>query len=157
MESAGRPVFAQALRGVLCGAFVTHRRKPREPGVPTAEERALLMEYPGKGKSLNSSVFGIKSRQSVALIVKGAARATGLLQKLTFQEKRFSAQCLRHAFATRCYENGMSLLTLKKLLGHRFIATTLTYVYTSMHACAVEYARTNPFTGSPSASPDSRM
>lgn len=41
---------------------------------------------------------------------------------------RFSAHSLRHAYATRCYENGMDLLTLKSYLGHRSLNSTRIYV-----------------------------
>lgn len=39
-----------------------------------------------------------------------------------------SAHSLRHAYATRCYENGMDLLTLKSYMGHRSINSTCIYV-----------------------------
>ena len=39
-----------------------------------------------------------------------------------------SAHSLRHAYATRCYENGMDLLTLKSYLGHRSLNSTCIYV-----------------------------
>lgn len=41
---------------------------------------------------------------------------------------RLSAHSFRHAYATRCYENGMDLLTLKAYLGHGSINSTCIYV-----------------------------
>lgn len=41
---------------------------------------------------------------------------------------RISAHSLRHAYATRCHENGMDLLTLKAYLGHRSLNSTCIYV-----------------------------
>jgi len=35
---------------------------------------------------------------------------------------------LRHAHATHCYEAGMDLYTIEKLLGHATLATTNDYV-----------------------------
>lgn len=41
---------------------------------------------------------------------------------------RLSAHSFRHAYATRCYENGLDLLTLKAYLGHSSINSTCIYV-----------------------------
>ena len=41
---------------------------------------------------------------------------------------RISAHSFRHAYATRCYENGMDLLTLKAYMGHNSINSTCIYV-----------------------------
>lgn len=43
-------------------------------------------------------------------------------------DSRLCAHSLRHAYATRCYENGMDLLTLKSYLGHKSIHSTCIYV-----------------------------
>ena len=46
--------------------------------------------------------------------------------------KRFSMHVLRHTFATRCIERGVSVKALQRLLGHANIATTLDiYVHVS--------------------------
>ena len=39
-----------------------------------------------------------------------------------------SAHSFRHAYATRCYENGMDLLTLKSYMGHNSINSTCIYL-----------------------------
>lgn len=44
-------------------------------------------------------------------------------------EHRFTCHTFRHAFATYHYEDGTDLLTLKALLGHRSISSTLLYVH----------------------------
>ena len=41
---------------------------------------------------------------------------------------RISAHSFRHAYATRCYENGMDLLTLKSYMGHNSINSTCIYL-----------------------------
>lgn len=43
-------------------------------------------------------------------------------------DSRLSAHSFRHAYATRCYENGMDLLTLKAYLGHASFDSTCIYV-----------------------------
>ena len=43
-------------------------------------------------------------------------------------EKRFSCHSFRHAFGTHSYENGIDLLTLKALLGHKSLNSTTIYV-----------------------------
>lgn len=50
------------------------------------------------------------------------------LRRSLGMDSRFSAHSLRHAYATRCYENGMDLLTLKSYLGHKSINSTCIYV-----------------------------
>ena len=51
-----------------------------------------------------------------------------LLRKSLGIDSRISAHSFRHAYATRCYENGMDLLTLKAYMGHNSINSTCIYV-----------------------------
>jgi len=50
------------------------------------------------------------------------------LRKSLGIDSRISAHSFRHAYATRCYENGMDLLTLKAYMGHNSINSTCIYV-----------------------------
>ena len=50
------------------------------------------------------------------------------LRRSLGMDASISAHSLRHAYATRCYENGMDLLTLKSYLGHRSLNSTCIYV-----------------------------
>ena len=43
--------------------------------------------------------------------------------------KRLTCHSFRHAFGTHLYENGTDLLTIKALLGHRSISSTVIYVH----------------------------
>ncbi len=42
---------------------------------------------------------------------------------------RLTCHSFRHAFGTHLYENGTDLLTIKELLGHRSLGSTLVYVH----------------------------
>lgn len=43
-------------------------------------------------------------------------------------KKKFTAHTLRHSFATHLLEDGMNILTIKDLMGHQRIETTMVYL-----------------------------
>jgi site-specific recombinase XerD len=43
--------------------------------------------------------------------------------------KHITAHCLRHSYATHLLEDGLNIMSLKELLGHAFIETTLVYLH----------------------------
>ena len=50
-------------------------------------------------------------------------------------EHRLTCHSFRHAFGTHLYENGTDLLTIKHLMGHKSLASTLIYIHlASYHA-----------------------
>jgi site-specific recombinase XerD len=106
------------------------------------ETLALLKTWIG-GKGPGDSVFDLSDRQ-IARIVEEAGEITGIAAKYEGMDRRFSPHSLRHSFATHCYENGMKLFTLKKLMGHEFLGTTLIYVETAMKFEVEEYMRAGP-------------
>lgn len=88
-------------------------------------------------------VFPITDRQIERLVEKWGKK-TGLLQKYEAMGRNLTPHSFRHAFATHCYENGMDLFTLKKLIGHDYLDTTEIYIEPSIAVWRAEYARTHP-------------
>lgn len=105
--------------------------------------RQLKSWQEDEGKKLADSLFGIQLRQ-IRRVVEEAGEITGISQKYEAMGRVFSAHSLRHAFATHCYESGMRLPTLQKLLGHDYILTTMIYLYVSHQSDIEEYERTHP-------------
>lgn len=87
-------------------------------------------------------VLDIEERQ-VARVVKKYGQKLGLVQKYEQMGRSFSPHSLRHSMATHCYENGMDLFTLRKLLGHEFLSTTEMYIETAMKRRRRVYRRTH--------------
>lgn len=51
-------------------------------------------------------------------------------------ERRLTCHSFRHAFGTHLYENGSNLLTIKALLGHKSLNSTLIYVQLASNVTA---------------------
>lgn len=54
-------------------------------------------------------------------------------------ERRLTCHSFRHAFGTHLYENGTDLLTIKTLMGHKSLTSTMIYIHLASNstACAV--------------------
>ena len=61
------------------------------------------------------------SQRGVQWVIKQVAKAAGV-------KKEVSVHTLRHTYATHLLEDGMDIVTLKDLLGHQNIETTLEYL-----------------------------
>jgi site-specific recombinase XerD len=62
------------------------------------------------------------SSTGVQWIIKEAARRAGI-------KKHVTSHVLRHTYATHLLEMGLDIMTLKDLLGHSDIRTTLVYLH----------------------------
>jgi len=81
-----------------------------------------LFEGKQKGKSMHC--------RSIEFHVELAMKQAG------FKDKGFSAHTLRHSFATHLLDTGTDLHTIKELLGHSNISTTMIYLHLQTHRCS---------------------
>jgi integrase/recombinase XerD len=78
------------------------------------------------------------TRQRVFQILKKLAAYAGL------DATKISPHVLRHAFATHILDNGGDLLSLKKMLGHKEIATTEIYTHVTRKKLAATVHKFHP-------------
>jgi integrase/recombinase XerD len=76
-------------------------------------------------------LFNGKSRTGdyVAMSARGVQWAIREARRLSGIKKQVTAHCLRHTYATHLLEMGIDIVTLKELLGHAHIETTMEYLH----------------------------
>lgn len=77
------------------------------------------------GNNTQGNAVGL-SANGVQWVVKQARQQSGI-------QKEVTTHSLRHSYATHLLEMGMDIMTLKELLGHVDIQTTLVYLHISRH------------------------
>lgn len=81
-----------------------------------SEDKPNIWLFNGKSSKTNYSSRGISSVMREAL-------------KKTTITKQASIHTLRHSYATHLLEQGLNIVTIKNLLGHAEIATTMVYLH----------------------------
>ena len=79
-------------------------------------ERPLTWLF--NGKTLGSPY----SAKAISWIMREAVKAAGI-------DKDVTVHTLRHSYATHLLEDGLNIVTIKELLGHAQIATTMIYLH----------------------------
>ncbi len=75
------------------------------------------------------SVFDHLSTRQMNRLISDMGVRSGLQAIAEPLGRSVSPHCFRHAFATHCYEAGMGLADIQKLLGHSSLATTNDYIF----------------------------
>lgn len=130
--------------------FIRDGKWDKDRYVLIDKKTAALMEEFTYGLDLADPIFNIQDRQINRRIVHWA-EVTGLAARYDAQDRAFTSNSLRHAFATHMHEAGLDLITLKNLLGHRFLTTTQIYIHLAVGNWIGQYERCHPLAvGQPS-------
>lgn len=90
------------------------------------ELRAYYVQYRPVEYLFNGEAKGRRySLRSIEKVVSNALLKAGL------QNKDYSVHTIRHSFATHLVDNGTDLHTVKELLGHNSLSTTMQYLHLS--------------------------
>lgn len=88
------------------------------------ELRAYYLIYRPQGYLFNGPRTGSKySVRSIQHVMQKALVTAGL------QSKSYTIHTIRHSFATHLLDNGTDLYTIKELLGHSNLQTTMNYLH----------------------------
>lgn len=84
-------------------------------------ERPIKWLFMGKDRKGNRTQF---SESGVQWIVRTSSKASGI-------RKHITTHTLRHSYATHLLEMGLDIVSLKEMLGHSSIETTMLYLHIS--------------------------
>lgn len=97
-------------------------------------------------RTVSGQLFPFAEDDFVRAVQSYAERA-GLVAFFAAAGRRFSWRPLRHSFARHAVDCGMTLMTLHRLLGHRFLQTTALYLRVSLRGLRPVYEETFPLVG----------
>jgi site-specific recombinase XerD len=84
-------------------------------------------QYRPEDYLFNGSKKGSRmGNRAMQLVMQNAVKKAGL-------NKTFSLHTLRHSFATHLLDQGCNIHTIKELLGHSFLQTTMIYLHLTVH------------------------
>ena len=85
-------------------------------------EKYLAAEHPHEYLFNGKEPDGRYSIKGLSWVMREALKKTGI-------KKEVNLHSLRHAYATHLLEDGLNIVTVKELLGHAEIATTMLYLH----------------------------
>ncbi len=96
--------------------------------------RPEIWLFNGKSLSNLGKAFDKKfSQRGIQWAVNAAAKLAGI-------NKNINVHTLRHTFATHLLENGVDIISIKELLGHSNIQTTLIYLHIANYEKKLNYS-----------------
>jgi len=102
-----------------------------------ARSRPSMASVSTRGALFLNSRGGRLTRQSVARLLAGYARAAGI-------ERSVSPHDLRHSFATHLLDGGADVRVVQELLGHASVATTQIYTLVTAEHLRSAYEQAHP-------------
>mgnify|MGYP003433072813 FL=1 len=107
-------------------------------------EGAVTWLFNGKPNGRAGGDFDSRySQRGVQWAVQQAARAAGIAKQL-------SVHTLRHTYATHLLEDGLDIVSIKELLGHERIETTMVYLHVARNGRRAPFSPLDTLFGDPS-------